>query len=79
MIVSQLIPKQGTCKLTVESPDDLWTLRRLLAVGDTVVCCFRPQAFVTRGRTQAISGLRGGELFLGGRYDEEARLVEGRS
>ena len=37
MIVSELIPKQGVCKLTVESPDDLWTLRRLLAVGDVVV------------------------------------------
>ncbi len=37
MIVSEFIPKQGICKLTVESPDDLWTLRRLLAVGDTVV------------------------------------------
>lgn len=37
MIVSELIPKQGICRLTVESPDDLWTLRRLLAVGDTVV------------------------------------------
>ncbi len=37
MIVSELIPKQGICKLTVESPDDLWTLRRLLAPGDTVV------------------------------------------
>lgn len=37
MIVSELIPKQGICRLTVESPDDLWTLRRLIAVGDTVV------------------------------------------
>ncbi len=37
MIVSEFIPKQGICRLTVESPDDLWTLRRLLAVGDTVV------------------------------------------
>jgi protein pelota len=37
LIVSQFIPKQGICKLTVESPDDLWTLRRLLAQGDTVV------------------------------------------
>jgi protein pelota len=35
--VSELIPKQGICTLTVESPDDLWTLRRLLAPGDTVV------------------------------------------
>jgi protein pelota len=37
LIVSEFIPKQGICKLTVESPDDLWTLRRLLAPGDTVV------------------------------------------
>jgi len=37
MIVSKLIPKQGTATITAESPDDLWTLRRLLAPGDTVV------------------------------------------
>jgi protein pelota len=37
LIVSEFIPKQGICKLTVESPDDLWTLRRLLAPGDVVV------------------------------------------
>lgn len=37
MIVSKLIPKQGICALIVESPDDLWTLRRLIAPGDTVV------------------------------------------
>lgn len=37
MIVSQLVPKQGICRLTAESPDDLWTLRRLLGPGDTVV------------------------------------------
>ncbi len=37
MIVSQFIPKQGILRATVESPDDLWTLRRLLATGDTVV------------------------------------------
>jgi protein pelota len=37
LIVSQFIPKQGTCRVTAESPDDLWTLRRLLAPGDTVV------------------------------------------
>jgi protein pelota len=35
--VSEFVPKRGICTLTVESPDDLWTLRRLLAVGDTVV------------------------------------------
>jgi len=37
LIVSEFIPKQGIAKLTAESPDDLWTLRRLLAPGDTVV------------------------------------------
>lgn len=37
MIVSKLIPKQGICALVVESPDDLWTLRRLIVPGDTVV------------------------------------------
>jgi protein pelota len=37
LIVSEFIPKQGIVKLTAESPDDLWTLRRLLAPGDTVV------------------------------------------
>jgi protein pelota len=37
LIVREFIPKQGICKLTVESPDDLWTLRRLLAPGDVVV------------------------------------------
>jgi protein pelota len=37
LIVSEFIPKQGICRLTVESPDDLWTLRRLLAPGDIVV------------------------------------------
>lgn len=37
MIVSSFIPKQGTCSLLVESPDDLWILRRLINPGDTVV------------------------------------------
>jgi predicted amino acid racemase len=47
-------------------------------VGDSVVCCFRPQAFVTRGRTQAVSGLHGGAgPQFGPRYDQEARVVEG--
>ena len=36
MIVSRFIPKQGICALIVESPDDLWTLRRLISPGDTV-------------------------------------------
>ena len=31
------IPKQGICALVVEFPDDLWTLRRLISPGDTVV------------------------------------------
>jgi len=37
LIVSEFVPKQGTAKLLVESPDDLWTLRRLLSPGDTVI------------------------------------------
>lgn len=37
MIVSEFIPKQGILRVTVESPDDLWTLRRLLAPDDVVV------------------------------------------
>jgi protein pelota len=37
LIVSTFIPKQGICALVVESPDDLWTLRRLISPGDTVV------------------------------------------
>ncbi len=37
MIVSEFVPKRGVAKVLVESPDDLWTLRRLLAPGDTVV------------------------------------------
>lgn len=37
MIVSRFIPKQGICALIVENSDDLWTLRRLISVGDTVV------------------------------------------
>jgi len=37
LIVSSFIPKQGTCSLLVESPDDLWILRRLINPGDTVV------------------------------------------
>lgn len=37
MIVSKFIPKHGYCSLLVESPDDLWTLRRLVEVGDTVI------------------------------------------
>jgi protein pelota len=37
LIVSSFIPKQGTCSLIVESPDDLWVLRRLINPGDTIV------------------------------------------
>jgi predicted amino acid racemase len=47
-------------------------------VGDSVVSCFRPQSFVTRGRTQAVYGLRSGRRpTFGARYDQEARTVEG--
>ena len=37
MIVSKFVPKQGLCALLIEFPDDLWTLRRLISPGDTVV------------------------------------------
>lgn len=40
--------------------------------------CFRPQVFVTRGRTQAATGLRtGGAPTLHGRYDVDGRPVQG--
>jgi predicted amino acid racemase len=48
-------------------------------VGDTVVFCFRPQVFVTRARTRAIFGIRGGEPRLGATFDVEARPVTGAS
>jgi protein pelota len=35
--VSDFNPKHGYCSLTVESSEDLWTLRRLIAKGDVVV------------------------------------------
>lgn len=42
-------------------------------VGDTAVFCFRPQTFITRARTQAVSGLHGGaQPVLGPTYDQEA-------
>jgi predicted amino acid racemase len=41
-------------------------------VGDSVVLCFRPQVFVTRGRTQAIAGLHGAAVTVLDRYDGEA-------
>jgi len=47
--------------------------------GDTVVFCFRPQTFVTRARTQAVAGVRGGAPVPLGVYDQEARPVEGAS
>jgi predicted amino acid racemase len=51
-----------------------------VCVGDTVVFCFRPQVFVTRGRTQAVGGLHSGRTpQLGPRYDAEARVVKGKS
>ena len=52
-----------------------------VAVGDTVVFCFRPQTFVTRARTQAdrrVCTARARQD-LRPRYDEEARLIDGVS
>lgn len=37
MIVTELNPKHGRCSLTIESAEDLWTLRRLISKGDIVV------------------------------------------
>ncbi len=37
MIVNDFNPKHGHCSLTIESAEDLWTLRRLIAKGDVVV------------------------------------------
>ena len=37
MIVTQFNPKHGSCSLTIESAEDLWTLRRLIARGDVLV------------------------------------------
>lgn len=52
--------------------------------GDSVVFCFRPQVFVTRGRTQAVAGIHTGSaagpaasLDLRGVYDGEARPATG--
>ena len=45
--------------------------------GDTVVFCFRPQTFVTRARTQAVQDARSDAPVPLGRYDQEARPVEG--
>ena len=37
MIVTEFDPKHGHCSLTIESAEDLWTLRRLIAEGDVLV------------------------------------------
>jgi protein pelota len=37
LIVTHFNPKHGTCSLTIESAEDLWTLRRLIARGDVLV------------------------------------------
>ncbi len=37
MKVNDFNPKHGYCSLTIESTEDLWTLRRLIAKGDVVV------------------------------------------
>lgn len=37
MIVNQLNQKHGQCSLTIESAEDLWTLRRLISKGDVLV------------------------------------------
>jgi protein pelota len=37
LIVSSFSPKHAQCSLIIESPDDLWTLRRLISKGDVVV------------------------------------------
>jgi protein pelota len=37
LIVTEFNPKHGNCSLTIESAEDLWTLRRLMAKGDVLV------------------------------------------
>jgi len=37
LIVSEFKPKQGHCSLTIESAEDLWTIRRLISKGDVLV------------------------------------------
>ena len=37
MKVNEFDPKHGRCSLTIESAEDLWTLRRLVAKGDVLV------------------------------------------
>jgi protein pelota len=37
LIVTEFNPKHGHCSLTIESAEDLWTLRRLISKGDVLV------------------------------------------
>jgi protein pelota len=37
LIVTGFNPKHGQCSLTIESAEDLWTLRRLISKGDVIV------------------------------------------
>jgi protein pelota len=37
MIVNEFDPKHGYCALTIESAEDLWTLRRLISKGNVIV------------------------------------------
>ncbi len=37
MIINELDPKHSHCSVTIESAEDLWTMRRLIAKGDVVV------------------------------------------
>ncbi len=37
MIINEFNPKHGRCSLTIESAEDLWTLRRLMEKGDILV------------------------------------------
>ena len=37
MIVTEFNPKHGHCSISIESAEDLWTLRRLIAKGDVLV------------------------------------------
>ena len=60
------------CKLHLPTGHDV-------RIGDTVVFCFRPQSFVTRGRTQAVFGVRAGTPTPGHVFDIEAHHVEGVS
>jgi protein pelota len=37
LIVTEFNPKHGHCSLTIESAEDLWTLRRLISKGDVLI------------------------------------------